>query len=214
MLHYLYFFMIFTLLLTPINANELTKQMHENKAKSTVCTNPKVAKEDFTPNFGYGCFCGEDYPNIQHPSKKNYKNLTSKEREELIAQYYLMKPYDSIDRLCMNHDICYIYKGEEDQSCNDTIYHRLKELKREFKKQEDKDDPTQRQCRILVSDMASFFRTIFGIADNISLLRGGVFVMTTPMTIMSKGLQKSKGILSDKSNYPKEGIQCLIESQR
>ena len=214
MLHYSYIFIIITLFLTSINANELSPEIRENRVEAMVCSNPKVAKENFAPTFGYGCFCGEDYPNIWHPSKKDYKDLNDREKEELIAQYYLIKPYDSIDALCRKHDICYIERGEEDQGCNDDIYHNLRELKRQFKEQERKGDQTAKQCRILVSDMASFFRTIFGVGDNISLLRGGMFAMTTPITIMSKGLQKTTGILSDNNNYPDEGIECIINSQK
>ena len=214
MLHYSYFFITITLFLTSLNANELTLKIQETRTEAMVCSNPKVAKENLTPTFGYGCFCGKDYPHIEHPSEKNYKDLNDKEREELIAQYYLIKPYDSIDELCMKHDICYIEKGEEAQECNDDIYHNLKKLKVEFKAQERKSDPTAKQCRVLVSDMASFFRTIFGIGDNISLLRGGMFAMTTPFTIMSKGLQKTTGVLKENSNYPEEGVKCLIDSQK
>ena len=214
MLHYSYFFIIITLLSTSINANELTLKIRTNQAEATVCSHPKVAKENFTPTFGYGCFCGKNYPNILHPSKKDYKDLNDKEREELIGQYNLIKPYDSIDALCKKHDICYIKRGEADQGCNDDIYHNLKELKSQFKAQERENNPTAKQCRILVSDMASFFRTIFGVGDNISILRSGVFAMTTPMTIMSKGLQKTTGILSDNSNYPDEGIKCIVDSEK
>ena len=213
MRHCSYFFIIITLISTSLNANEPMLKIRQSHTEAMVCSHPKVAKENFTPTFGYGCFCGKDYPHISHPSQKNYKDLNDKERKELIDLYYRIKPYDSIDAICQKHDICYIEKGGENQSCNDDIYHNLKVLKRAFKAEERNNNPTAKQCRILVSDMASFFRTIFGTGDNVSLFRSGIFAMTTPFTIMSKGVQKTTGILSDNSNYPDEGIKCIIDSQ-
>ena len=216
-MYYSYIFIIFTLLTHPLSADDftklnppLTKKMQENRAKAKECDTPAKTKEKFTNSFQYGCFCGKDYPLIRHASRKNYKDLNKTEREELIAQYYSIKPYDSIDESCMKHDICYIYRGREEQACNDAIYHNLKELKLIFKAKEERSNPTAKQCRLLSADMASFFRTIFSTGEDISLLRYGMFAMTTPMTLGGKIIQKTPLILDDNDGYPPMGVKCLI----
>jgi hypothetical protein len=203
---------------TQLNADDfsllnpsLTKEMKTNREHAILCKNPATAKENFSDTFSYGCFCGKGYPNIKHSSKKSYKKLNRKQREELIAQYYLIKPYDSIDEICMKHDICYIYRGREDQACNDAIYHSFKEIQHLFRAKENKNDPKQKQCRVLASDMASFFRTIFGTGENISMMRFGTFAMTTFMVMARKSIQKSSGMLDSVEDYPSSGEKCLIE---
>jgi hypothetical protein len=207
---------ILALFLCHLSADELsqlnpplTKEMKINQTEAIECGSPAKVQEKFTKNFQYGCFCGKDYPQIQHPSKKNYKELNAKEREELIAQYYKIKPYDSIDESCMKHDICFIYRGREEQACNDAIYHDLKELKKIFQAKEETSTHLAKQCRVLSSDMASFFRSIFGTGEDISLLRYGMFAMTTPLTMGSKIVQKSSSLLDDEDNYPSIGERCL-----
>ena len=48
------------------------------------CENPAVASDDLNTQFRYGCFCGKNYPTIEHPSKKAYKELNTTQRQELI----------------------------------------------------------------------------------------------------------------------------------
>jgi hypothetical protein len=215
MYYYLYIF-ILTLLIHPLSADDfsqlnppLTQEMKRNQADARECTHPAKVKDKFTKNFQYGCFCGKNYPKIRHKSNKNYKKLNKRERRELITQYYKLKPYDSIDESCMKHDICFIYRGREEQACNDAIYHDLKELKKIFQAKEETSTYLAKQCRVLSSDMASFFRSIFGTGEDISLLRYGMFAMTTPLTMGSKIVQKSSSLLDDEDNYPSIGERCL-----
>ena len=210
--------LIITVLFTQLNADDfkrlnpsLTEDMKTNRKNATVCSNPAKAKENFSDTFSYGCFCGKGYPNVKHASKKSYKRLNHSQREELITQYYLIKPYDSIDEICMKHDICYIHRGREDQACNDAIYHSFKEIQGMFRAKESKSDPKQKQCRVLVSDMASFFRTIFGTGENISMMRFGTFAMTTFMVMARKSVQKSSGMLDSEDDYPLAGERCLTD---
>lgn len=213
----IYLFTILTLLTYTLSANEFTKlnppltqKTKEIISHAEDCRFPAKAEEKFTKSFQYGCFCGKDYPHIKHPSLKEYKDLNKKEKEELINQYYAIKPYDSIDESCMKHDICFIYRGEE-QECNDAIYHELKELREIFKAKEKKSNPTAKECRVLSADMASYFRTIFSIGENVSIIKYGVFAMMTPLTLGGKIIQKTPLMVEEKGNYPDEGVRCLVK---
>ncbi len=217
---YLSYFMIFTLFITPLYADNFdtlnpppTKQMKENQANALVCKNPAIAEDKFDANFRYGCFCGKGYPNLQHSSKKPYRYLDAKQKDELIAQYYSIKPYDSIDAACMQHDICYINKGREDQRCNDALYTALREIEDSFKNQENerKRDSLERRCKILASDISAVFRTIFGTGDNVSMIHFGMLAATTPLTLASKTLQKTSRGMHDGDEYPQKGEKCIVK---
>ncbi len=189
-----------------------TKEMRLNIKNAKVCKNPAIAKENFDSDFKYGCFCGKNYPKITHPSKKSYKRLNRREREELISLYYKIKPYDDIDKLCMEHDICYIYEGREDQVCNDALYDGLRDLEREFEKK--RDSKKARRCKRLTSDISSVFGTIFGAGDNISPFKFGLFAMiTTPMTIATKSIQQSSRMIDGEPTYPLANEKCNIEDK-
>ncbi len=196
--------------------SSLTKEMRLNRDRAEVCKNPAVAKENFDSDFRYGCFCGKNYPKITHPSKKSYRKLNRREREELISLYYKIKPYDNIDELCMKHDICYIYEGREDQICNDALYDGLRDLERKFEKQRyTKNFKKARKCQRLVSDISSVFGTIFGAGDNISPFKFGLFAMiTTPMTIASKTIQQSSRMIDDEPTYPLANEKCNIDNKK
>ena len=218
---YLPLFITFIFFFTQLNANDFdilnpkpNKQMQKNKASAIVCTNPAVAEDKFDTTFRYGCFCGKGYPNIQHSSQKPYRYLDATQREQLIAQYYAIKPYDSIDEACMKHDICYINKGIEDQRCNDALYANLRNIEDVFdSKQEAKNSASlERRCQILASDIASVFRTVFATGENISKIRLGMLAVTTPLTLASKTLQKTSRTMQDNANYPLVGEKCLIPS--
>lgn len=206
---------IFFFLLSPLHADDferltpkLTKEMKQSQTHAQPCVNPAVAEEKFYDRFRYGCFCGKGYPKIVHPSKKHYTKLNQEEMEELITQYFSIKPYDSIDEACMKHDICYIYRGGEDEKCNDAIYTTLKELKNTFSKVEN--SKKEKRCRALASDISSYFQTIFGIGDNATMFRFGVRAMTTPMTMASKVVQKTVQSVNSDGIYPLAGETCWI----
>ncbi len=214
---YLSFFMTLTLFFTQLSADDfaklnpaLTKQMKEHQTNATICSNPATPKENFSTTFRYGCFCGKGYPDIQHSSDKPYRYLKQTQREELIAKYYSIKPYDSIDEACMQHDICYINKGREDQRCNDALYTNLREIEEIFDIK--KNNSPEKRCKVLASDMAAVFRTIFATGDNISKIRLGMLAITTPLTVASKTLQKTSRTLHEGATYPLAGEQCIVDS--
>jgi len=99
---------------------------------ATPCENPAVASDDLTKKFRYGCFCGKSYPNIQHLSKKSYRDLNRTQRQELIAQYKELDAYDDIDKICKEHDICYVRYGKEAKVCNDRAYKHFNQIEEQF----------------------------------------------------------------------------------
>jgi len=203
-------FIFLTLFFIPLHAEiatfevlnlPLTQIMQTNKDKATYCIHPKSATKTLDEDFKYGCFCGKDYPRIEHPSKKNYKELTLNQRQELITQYYLIKPYDDIDAVCMQHDICYISKATNAQSCNDALYHELKHIRNSFKKTSTQSS-LDNQCKTLASDISSMFKTIFTVGEDTSIPRIIAFGVNTFITIGTKVLSLE--------NYPSKGQQCLL----
>jgi hypothetical protein len=190
-----------------------TIQMLQNQKNAKPCSNPAKAKENFDSDFRYGCFCGKKYPNIVSDNNESYQTLGRVQRDKLIEKYYKIKPYDDIDALCMQHDICYIYEGREDQLCNDVMYSSLRDLSDKFYEQARGEDSNSKamRCQRLSSDIGAIFKTIFGAGDNLSMMRFGMFMMiNTPMTMVSKGIQKASHGMNDSPTYPLEGERCNL----
>jgi len=186
----------------------LSALLFAQNPKLKSCDYPAVATDDFGKKFRYGCFCGENYPNIQHPSKKGYRDLNLTEKQELIAQYKAIAPYDDIDKVCQEHDICFIILGRKAKSCNDTIYNQLNLLKDKFRKKESKDNHYE-QCANLVSDMRSVFHTIFAPSDDDSLFDLGILMINGTITAINKGFQESLDILTQEGErYPPTNVKC------
>jgi len=190
-----------------------TIEMIQNMKDAKVCKSPAIAKQNFSSDFRYGCFCGKNYPNIISKTKKSYQDLSRGERDELIAKYYLLKPYDSIDAVCMKHDICYIYEGREDQLCNDALFSALRDLSSQFYDvaREQDDNSTAERCERLSSDIGVVFKTAFALADNTSMMRFGMVMMiNTPLTVMSKGIRTTSYGMKDKILYPLPNEKCEL----
>jgi hypothetical protein len=206
--------LLFTLFFTTLGATgfnkvnpEPTQAMLLSESNATVCENPAFPTTKFTKTFTYGCFCGQDYPALEHPSKKHYTEMNQTQRDELIVQYYAIKSYDSIDAVCFQHDICYLYNTNEEQICNDTIYSSLRDLEKKFRKnyRNNKENKEQRRCKNLSSDMASVFKTLFTVTEDTSLARKGAFTINTPITVISKLLRNS--------SYPKKDEICNEDNE-
>jgi len=212
-MHYTLPFIVMTLIFNTLQANEfetlnlpLTQEMKKNQSSATICDNPAVAQKKLPEKFRYGCFCGKDYPNIKLSTQTSYKKLNTIQKESLIAQYYKIKPYDTIDKVCMLHDICYISKGKDVQTCNDALYNNLTDIKKAFRKKSrhKSKKSKERRCKNLSSDMASLFKTIFTAGDDTPLPRIGAFIFNTPMTLSSKLIHTSK--------YPRKGEPCILDN--
>lgn len=191
----------------------LTPQMLKARAAARECPNPAIAEEKFDKNFRYGCFCGEKYPDIKPGVDKPLEELTYTERKALIARYYTIKPYDTIDAACQAHDICYIYNGEDSQACNDAFYKRLQQIYDAYDRTPEGGKPGTKawRCRMLASDLGAIFKTIFTAGDDISASRFSIFAMITPFTIANKMVQKSALSFSERSGYPLPHERCNIK---
>ena len=189
----------------------LTAFIFAQPPKPKPCDYPAVATDDIGKKFRYGCFCGEDYPEIRHPSKKNYQDLNITQKQELIAQYHAIAPYDDIDRVCQEHDICFIIFGKKAKSCNDTIYNELNLLEDKFREKESNNNFYE-QCSNLANDMGSVFHTIFAPSDDDNTLFDfGVLMFNGAITVFNKGFQESLDILTKEENrYPPANVKCSI----
>ena len=209
--------LIFTLILTLAHADNFKRvnpnpddTMLENQKNAKPCSSPIEANEELSEDFKYGCFCGKKYPKIDDNSTEDFRELSKEKRVELIEKFYAVEPYDDIDAICMQHDICYLYKGKKAKVCNDTIYDELYDIAEEF------DDANKtlenEQCRNLSVDMASVFKTFFAMADDEdSIFDFGMSMISTGITVANKGLQESVDTFSDNEDrYPKNGHKCLI----
>jgi hypothetical protein len=180
---------------------------------ATPCENPAVADDNLSKSFHYGCFCGENYPEIKHSSKKNYKELNTTARQELIEQYQTVDAYDDIDEACKIHDICFIEHGKEARVCNDSIVEDLTTIKEKFAKEAD-ENITNAQCRDLAFDIGSVFHTIFSPADDEdTIFDFGMLMFNGAITATNKLGQEAADTLSDNApRYPAKGVKCLLQN--
>ena len=176
------------------------------------CENPAVASDDLNKKFRYGCFCGENYPNIEHSSKKGYKELNKTQRTELIEEYKKIDAYDDIDEVCKEHDVCYIEHGREAKVCNDNIYTQLNIIEELFYKASD-DNVSNEQCKNLAFDIGSVFHTIFSPSDDEdTFFDFGMLMLNGAITATNKVVQESADTISDNSpRYPALDEKCLLE---
>ncbi len=122
-------------------------------ASAAECANPAVARVKFSDDFKYGCFCGKGYPVVT-------SSATGESGATLITKYLAIRPVDSIDEACRDHDVCWLLRGTGDGMCNEEFWSRLDYIGRELKKNRPVDSPEWR-CDILASDMASVFLSVF-----------------------------------------------------
>jgi hypothetical protein len=187
-----------------------SNKMLENKKNAQECLEPIKADEGITTEFKYGCFCGKNYPNIRDKVTQDFRDLAYEKRIELIEQYYSIKPYDDIDAICMQHDICYLYKGKKAKICNNTIYDEFYTIADKFN--EANKSLENEQCRNLTTDMASVFKTFFTMADDEdSIFDFGASFFTTGISIANKTLQESIDTISNSEDrYPNSRHKCLL----
>ncbi|CAA6807220.1 MAG: Unknown protein [uncultured Sulfurovum sp.] len=187
-----------------------SKKMLENQLKAQTCTSPVMASETISEDFKYGCFCGKNYPITDNNKTKDFRKLKKNERIKLIETFYSIKPYDDIDKICMQHDICYLYKGKKSKACNRAIYSELKSLSKEFKVHNEL--KKNRQCKYLSNDIASVFRTIFASSDDkMNMLEFGSLMFNTSITIAQKTVEKSfETVTQQDQRYPPKEERCLI----
>ena len=181
---------------------------------ATPCNDPAIANDNLSQKFRYGCFCGEHYPEIEHPSKKSYRILNATERQELIEQYNSIDAYDDIDEACKIHDICFVQYGKQAKVCNDNIVENLTDIKNKFSKKTN-NNITDAQCQNLAFDISSVFHTIFSPADDEdTIFDFGMLMFNGAITAMNKLGQETADTFSyyHAPRYPAKGVKCLVEN--
>lgn len=194
----------------------LTPLLKSSLSSAVECKSPVTAKVRLNPSsFRYGCFCGVGYPIVSHPSGKSKNELTLKERDELIAEYYKIKPVDDIDKACQNHDVCLIYKGRYDQDCNDTLLQELDLITDAMDTRRGylNTDSLEWRCEILSNDMSAFFHTIFtqGQSDSLGRQFGEVLarLINTPILLTVVGI--TRPLIWANKPYPLKGEKCIVQ---
>lgn len=175
------------------------------------CSQPEMASDNLINKFKYGCFCGKNYPNIKHPSKKNYTKLNRIQRQELIALYQQIEAYDDIDKACKAHDICYISHGNKAKICNDSISKTLYNIEKKF---DTTNKETHKQCKNLAYDISSVFNTIFSPAqEDDGIFDLGKLLMNGAVTVANKMLQETVDTLNpgEITRYPLANQKCLLK---
>jgi hypothetical protein len=85
------------------------------------CARPAVATPTLGRDFRYGCFCGRDYPRIAIASggwAKDYRSISARERRARVLDLYRVRPIDTVDLACRNHDICMLDSGSRSERCD------------------------------------------------------------------------------------------------
>ena len=187
---------------------EILKKVVKNKS----CTSPKMANEDLSENFKYGCFCGKDYPRADNNRTQDFRKMNKEERTKVIESYLPIEPYDDIDAICKQHDICYLIHGRVVRDCNEAIYDDLHALADKFKA--NKELSNNKQCRHLAKDIASVFRTVFTIADDEdSFFDYGRLMFNTSITLANKTMEESLDtIIKQRKRYPDDYEKCLTDN--
>ena len=188
-----------------------TKKMVEIEKEAETCASPIAANEDISKKFKYGCFCGENYPKIYNTNTQDVRGLDKKQRVDIINSYFAVKPYDEIDAICKQHDLCYLYQGKKAKVCNNAIYDDLHLLVDKFK--DSNQTVENKQCQNLSTDIASVFKTIFAVADDEkNLFDIGMLFFNTSITIANKTLEESIDTIVDQgARYPKKEYKCLTK---
>lgn len=85
------------------------------------CRRPAKASPTLGRDFRYGCFCGRDYPRIPIASggwAKDYRSIPARERRARVLDLYRVRPIDTVDLACRNHDICMLDSGSRSERCD------------------------------------------------------------------------------------------------
>lgn len=134
----------------------LTPEVSRAIASSKACRRPAVATTTLGRNFRYGCFCGRDYPRIAIPTggwAKDYRALPADVRRARVLDLYRVRPIDTIDLACRNHDICMLHTGSRAERCDRDVRDHLAAIHRFYfgeQMRHDDLDSTQYRCDLLV----------------------------------------------------------------
>jgi hypothetical protein len=176
------------------------------------CAEPVVALERPSPRFRYGCFCGRGHPNLNDERQGKESQVNAEGRRALVEKYLSIKPIDSLDRACQNHDICWTRYGRDELACNDTFIDELEHLRVGWSPNHIPSVVTDldKSCAYLAEDMKYAF-ILVGPADSEdeeAHYRHEVSRASKALiTIMYAGRSLVAGFLG--KNYPKGNQLCI-----
>jgi hypothetical protein len=175
------------------------------------CDLPEVAKERASAKFRYGCFCGRGHPDLKDSRQGREASLSPVERSELVGKYLRIRPIDSIDRACQEHDVCWTRQGREELACNQILIAELDRLRAQWAPSEvERVIPeVEARCEYMVVDMMYAF-VLLGPADGtdpaaIEADRAGK-LLRLPITFLYGLRTVMAGALF--SNYPRAEDRC------
>jgi hypothetical protein len=177
-------------------------------ASARTCSDPVVPRVRLSAGFKYGCFCGKGHPSIAPPPESG----SPAERARTLALAYLaIRPVDSIDEACRDHDICWILHSDGSGECNDEFRERLDYIA-DYMRKIDKDSTRSLEwrCRILAGDMSAAFVTVLvedkykDEAKSAGAAIGKLF--TAPLAAILPVLRLP---VWAKEPYPKDGERCV-----
>lgn len=120
------------------------------------CARPAVASPTLGRDFRYGCFCGRDHPRIPIERggwAKDYRSIPARERRARVLDLYRVRPIDTVDLACRNHDVCMLDSGSRAERCDRDFADHLAAIHRFlFSEQMGHDDldSWQYRCDLLV----------------------------------------------------------------
>jgi len=180
-------------------------------ASAQKCAEPLVPRVRLSAGFKYGCFCGKGHPSISLPSEAS----SPEERTRRLAlQYLAIRPVDSIDEACRDHDICWILHNDGSGECNDEFRERLDYIA-EYMRTNDKDSTRSMEwrCAILAGDMSAAFGSILiqdKYKDDAQSAGAAIAkLITLPLAAIMPVLRLP---VWAKDPYPKEGETCVAPS--
>lgn len=134
----------------------LTREIERAIDGSRECRAPALARKSRGADFRYGCFCGSDHPRIAIPDggwARDYRAISAEQRREQVLDLYRVRPVDSIDLACRNHDICMLHKGSRAERCDRDFQDHLSAIQRYFfgeQLRRDELDSIPYRCDLLV----------------------------------------------------------------
>jgi hypothetical protein len=184
-----------------------TARVTELIEQAKECPTPAVATVNLSSSFRYGCFCGKGWPEFETLPP----DASNADKHALVEKYLSIKPIDSIDEACRDHDICWVIHGEEDGYCNDEFVDRMYYILRYMFHKAADVDSTEFRCNGLALDIKASFSTLFVDDKYESAYSTGAKVGK----IIGTPLMGVFGIMAAPSwaggsRYPKAGERCIV----
>lgn len=109
-----------------------TEDLRTAKREAKTCANPAFPRMADGNEFKYGCFCGANHPAHASGSMGALSSLSPTDKATLVAKYFGALPFDDLDSLCRDHDVCWIINGGPTRDCNEHFGHEMLKIASDF----------------------------------------------------------------------------------